>query len=872
MPHFLKFILFSLLASLPLHAQSEAPDPAQQPNNYYTLSEVPGAQFEGDANGRALASANGTLFAIGGHASDGSLLDEVQILEKTGDLYQLKHAKLATPIAFAGAVGHGGAVYLVGGISPTGPSAQVLRLTWSNDQLSIELLPSLPEPLILPGVSKHHTTTKDYLYVLSGLSAIDANELSSSMFELPLTDLDKNTSTWVKKEPLPFGGRIGAVVRETYNEIVVSGGWRLEDGSLLLDSETWGYARIARDGHAQSGWVQRADQPKPVANCAYSKTGQSHLTLAGGDRSDSTLEALLYGSHQTQPSSLVWAFHDPTDTWQELGKVTSPISGGMLAQEADASYALIGAQTADQQAATAQRLLFTRSTKPMKPIDWTIVVIYFLIVAGVGTHFARKQTSSEEFALGNRNVKWWAAGISLFASGVSTISFMAIPALIACIGLGTTGPVFFLIIGVVISAFLTYPLLRRLNITSTFEYLEHRFGLSLRLIGSFVGIITQLMGRIGIVVMLPALAISAMTGLDPMIAILLTGIVTTLYSTAGGFEAVIWTDVAQGILMFAGFIALGVLAFINIEGGIPAFLEFGHDLDRFNFFLTNFDITTHMMWFAIAGQIIGIMSFASDQATAQRVLSTPMRDVRKLAFLFGGFAIFSALIVGFVGISLFAFFKSRPDLLTPIMKNDQIVPLFILSKVPLGMAGLLIATMFAAAMSTVSTSVNSCAVMFGEDFYKRFRKNSTSKEEMRVMQVVSILVGAFGTGLAMWLLSRPMPTLWESFARIMAIVGGGFVGVYILGMFTRRSHELGAIIGVAVSFFMAYYVQKIPFDIHYSGLMIITVGSCVLSGYVSSLIIPWKRKELRGLTVWNQITNEEAEARIAAAEHNNASS
>jgi Na+/proline symporter len=134
------------------------------------------------------------------------------------------------------------------------------------------------------------------------------------------------------------------------------------------------------------------------------------------------------------------------------------------------------------------------------------------------------------------------------------------------------------------------------------------------------------------------------------------------------------------------------------------------------------------------------------------------------------------------------------------------------------------------------------------------------------MQVASVVTGVVGTGLAMWIMSRPMPTLWESFIRIMAMVGGGFVGVYALGMFTRRTHELGAILGVVTSFFVARFVQYLPFDIHYNGLGIFTVGSCIIVGYVSSLIIPWKRKPLRGLTVWDQISNEEAEARIAAVE------
>ena len=835
-------------------------------NQYYELSAVPDVQFEGIAAGRAYASAGGCLFAIGGRAQAGGLLADVQVFEKGDEGYTLHRAELAEPVAFAGAVGHGGVVYLVGGLGSQGARDDVLKLTWKDGALQVEELPPLPEPRILPGVAKHRTTTKDYLYVLSGVASDDATEASVTMYELPITDYTPGESQWLRKGDLPFGGRVGAVVGDTYNEIVVSGGWRLEAGQLILDSQTWGYARIARDGHAEAGWEQRADQPSPVAMSAFSKSGQGHMLVAGGDGVAGQLSGLLNGAHQAQPSAAVWSFHDPTDTWHQIGELPQSVSGGVLAQEGAADFALVGVRTQGGQPAAAQRLAFTHATRPMKGVDWAIIIIYFAVVAFVGFMFAKKQTSAAEFALGNRQTKWWAASISLFASGVSTISFMALPALFACIGLVQLGGTFFILPGVFVAAFLTYPILRRLNITSTYEYLEMRYGLVLRLMGSFVGIMMQLMGRIGIVVMLPALAISAMTGLDPMVAILLTGIVTTLYSAAGGFEAVIWTDVTQGFLMMFGFIALGVLAFMNIEGGGAALMEYGTSMNRFNLFLFRWDLTTHMIWFAVIGQIFGIMAFASDQATAQRVLSIPMKDVRKMAFMFGGYAFGVAVVVVFVGISLFGFFKSQPEFLNPVMKNDQMVPIFILSKIPVGLSGLLIATMFAAAMSTVSTSVNSCAVMFAEDFYKRFRKDASSKEEMRVMQIVTVVAGIFGTALAMWLLTRPMPTLWESFMRIMALVAGGLGGVYALGMFTRRTHELGAVCGVVASFLTAYFSQRLPFDIHYSGLGILNTAACIIVGYVTSLIIPRERKPLRGLTVWDQISNEEAEARAAKIE------
>ena len=828
---------------------------------YFNVSDVE-ARLDKTVPGQAMVAAGGRVFVLGGKTADGSLMSEVQILERAGDDFVSKRASLSEPVAYAGVFARGTSVYLVGGLRDAGVSSRVLKLEWDGESFEETELPALPEPCMLANVVIHRSTTQEYLYVLGGLTAQNGS-LLAAMYELHLGALNNGTAAWVRKEDLPSGGRLGAVVCETYNEIVVSGGWTLDDdGKLEVSSQTWGYCRIARDGHAEGGWDHRADMPQPVALPAFAKTGQAHLTILGGDVSGGTLSQLLDG---TKPVSLirsVWAFHDPTDSWAELGALPQASVGGVFDPLSGETYFLVGAEDASGDGLSGLQFDFVRATRPMKMVDWAVIVVYFAIVAFIGVWFARKQNSAEEFALGNRNVKWWAAAISMFASGVSTISFMALPALVACIGLASTGPSIFLLVGVFLSAFLTYPLLRRLEITSTYEYLERRFGSVLRLTGSFIGIMTQLMGRIGIVVMLPALAISTMTGLDPWKAVLITGVLTTFYASAGGFEAVIWTDVTQGILMLVGFTAIGITTYLNVDGGFGAAVEMGRSLDRTNLFLIDFDVTTNMMWFAAVTQVIMVMAFASDQATAQRVLCTPMKDVRKLAFLGGTFSIANAYLVGFVGLGLFAFFKTHPDLLNPVMKNDQMVPLFILHRIPLGLSGLLIATLFAAAMSTVSTSVNSCAVMFGEDFYKRFRKNITSKHEMRVMQIVSLVSGFCGTGLALWLLSMPMPTLWETFTRIMALFGGGFIGVFALGMFTRRTHELGAIIGVFISAFVAFYIQYLPWVLHYGGLSVIIVSSCMVSGYLFSLIIPWKRKVLRGLTVWDMITDEEAQKRV----------
>jgi Na+/proline symporter len=305
---------------------------------------------------------------------------------------------------------------------------------------------------------------------------------------------------------------------------------------------------------------------------------------------------------------------------------------------------------------------------------------------------------------------------------------------------------------------------------------------------------------------------------------------------------------------------MGVIAFGNVDGGWDTIYRDGIELNRLNFFLTDFDLTIGNMWFAIVGMILSTMSFASDQTTAQRVLCTPLKDVRRMAFMSGGFAIFSGLLPAAVGILLFAYFRHNPASMNPVMSNDQMVPIFIISEVPMGMAGLILATMFAAAMSTVSTSVNVCAVLFCEDIYKKIFKNLTPKHEMRVMQVATLVSGVIGTGIAILLLNMEMPTLWESFQRIMSYVGGGFGAVFILGMFTRRTNEFGAIAGAVGGFIAAYYFNNSEWDIHYSGLGILIMGSSILFGYLVSLVTPGRKIDLKGLTIFDQVKEIRSEA------------
>ena len=847
------FLITIMGMSSPLSAESNS-------HQYYDREADP--RSFGDVRwGAGYGSSSGWLLRIGGMDANGQSVDEINMLNLDGESTQRQKVALKIPLAHFASTTFQNKIYILGGVSSNGISSRVFELEVQDGALAQRELPELPKGLAFAGATVHRSTSNYFLTILGGITSLNVAEASSEMFEYQL--LTEQKQAWVKTVDMPFGGRISPTTLELYNEILVMGGYSLKSGKLSPHNTVWGYARVARDGHVKAGWEERAVLPKALANPAFSKTGQSHVVIIGGDTLGGEWKDWVTGKKEIEASKGVYAFHDAFSVWHQLEERTEASSGGYFFKTKDREFLLLDTLSTKGELNPSQIFKFKVSTKKLSWPDWIMLGFYFLVVAGIGYYFAKRQTGGSSFALGDGEVTWWAAAISLMASGVSTISFMALPALAACIGLANKGPILFIFVGMMINGFITFPILRRLKITSTYEYLEQRFGPTLRWVGSINSILVQMFGRIGIVVMLPALAISAMVGLPPWVSIVAMGLITTIYSAVGGFQAVIWTDVFQGVLLILGFIGMGVIAYGQIDGGWDTIYSDGIEMNRLNFFLTDFDITIGNMWFAVVGMILGTMSFASDQTTAQRVLCTPLKDVRRMAFMSGGFAIFSAILPAAVGILLFAYFRHNPASMNPTMSNDQMVPIFIISEVPIGLAGLILATMFAAAMSTVSTSVNVCAVLFCEDIYKKAFKNITPKHEMRVMQIATLASGVIGTTIAIVLLNMEMPTLWESFQRIMSYVGGGFGAVFILGMFTRRTNEIGAIAGAIGGFVAAYYFNNSEWDIHYSGLGILIMGSSILTGYLVSLVTPSRNIDLKGLTIFDQVKNLKSETKDA---------
>ncbi len=738
---------------------------------------------------------------------------------------------------FAAKAEFGEEFILVGGVDGWGRRSRVVqRLSWSGGALESERLADFPVLISHASASVVGST----LYVVGGL--LEEGEMSNRLFAISLKSPRGN---WQELAPLPGTGRIGAVATSSFNMLHVMGGRRREvdaGGAIVYRAldEVWTYRPSPVDGTTVRGWTRGVSLPVALSDSSAIQTGQSHTLLMGGDARADVGEGWV---PESSAEGIALAYHVVTDTWtpiealQSLGAARS-VSGSLVSTR-DGMVHVGG---------SVESIGLPKPSGSLAWLDYVAIGLYFAGIAGIGLYFAKRQTTSDEFSLGNRKVPWWAGAMSMYATGVSSISLMAIPVLGFTANLVFLLPVFFMLPQAVIQAHFIVPLLRKLEITSTYEYLERRFSTSLRLLASAQCIGLQTLGRMSIVLLLPSIALSATTGLDVYVSILLMGVLTTIYTSAGGFEAVIWTDVVQGLVMFLGPLIMIIYAFSGVPGGMSEVMSVGAQYGKFLPVLWTWDWTVMAIWIALLAAVLNVAGFAGDQPIVQRVYATPIRDVKRLQYTFACLGVTVAVLVTLVGLSLFFFYRAHPSKLDPTMSNDQLVPRFIVDVLPTGVAGILVAAIFAAAMSTLSSSMNSVSVLLSEDFYRRFRKSTDDRRRLRLMKSASYVAGAIGMMIALWMATFEVRSMIETWNRIAALLGGGFVGVYALGIFTTRTNGVGAVCGAVASVVWTLFAERFT-SMHWSLLAPSATLACIVVGYVVSLLKGAAKRDLTGLTI-----------------------
>jgi solute:Na+ symporter, SSS family len=506
-------------------------------------------------------------------------------------------------------------------------------------------------------------------------------------------------------------------------------------------------------------------------------------------------------------------------------------------------------------------LLLATATTPalaartLGALDYIALVLYFAVNLGIGWWCARRRrASSGDFFLGGGRITWWAAAISFFATATSSISFMALPAKTYSTNWGVflSAPAQALAGCIVGLVFVN--LLRRLGLVSIFAYLEQRFDKRVQLVGAGLGVLLKVLGRMSVVMLLPSLALSTVTGLNVYLSIALIGVVTTIYSLEGGFEAVIWTDVLQAFVMLGAVgIALWYLG-AGLPGGLGGLFPAAHEAGKFSLINWAPDLTqpTVPVFFALFLATIFIQ--VGDQPLMQRMLSSAnAAEARRTVIVGNLIGCVGSILFFFVGTALWAFYRAHPERLPTGLPNDAIFPYFIANELPPGIVGIIIAGLFAAAMGALSSILNSTAAVVVSDFQGTLQPHATEPQRLRVAKITTLICGALGIGMASWLAAQNAASLWDEFMKLIALIGGGFSGVFALGLLTRRAHSTGVLLGtgasIAITWWVQHHTRTSPFAHAF-----VAISSCVIIGYLASLVLPRRAlaaKSLAGLTLWD---------------------
>ena len=820
------------LTACSLYAWAGEQTPERELFDWRRLPGLPQAmsgQFAGVSSG-ALIVAGGAHYST--PLSEGAReawSDTILVLEPGEDLWR-RDFKLGRPLAYGAAVTTDEGLICIGGRDAGRCYAQVFRLQWTNGKIEITALPDLPRPCAYTSAAMVGTT----VYVAGGQDSPEATTLVKNFWAL---DLSKSELRWQELEPWPGAGRILPVAAERDGNFYLAGGAELttgKDGRIVR--------RYLADAHRfrpGKGWERIADVPRPAAATSAVPYGQSHILVFG--RND--------GGHSDEANDIL-AYHTITDTWAQMGAMPEGSVTGTAVRWQD-DVIIIG-----DEILPGHQLLRVYAGQPIiakghfRFLDYAVLGSYLLALLLVGVYFSRREKTTGDFFLGGRRVPWWAAGLSILATQVSSIGFMAIPAKsyatdwVYFLGVAT----WFIVIPVVIYFYL--PFFRRLNVTTAYEYLERRFNVAVRLFGSIAFIFLQL-GRMAVVLYLPAIALSSVTGISVYTGILVMGVLCTLYTALGGIEAVIWTDVLQAVILMCGALFSVLIIVFSIDGGIGGFFNIARASGKFHSFNWTWDITTTAVWVVLVGNVFSRLgTYSSDQVVVQRYLTT--RDEKQAArSLWTNVAasIPWAILVFTLGTALFVFYKNSPHLLSPTVRTDGIVAWFISQQLPTGLSGLVIAAIFAAVMSSLDSSINSVTAALVTDFYGRFKPSSADHTRLNLARWLTVILGTIGIVTALLMATYEIKSLWDLFIRIVGLLGGGLGGLFALGIFTRRANAHGALIGTVASTAILFYMQNFT-HIHFFLYAAAGMMTCFLVGYLTSLMIPASMRELEGLTVY----------------------
>ena len=498
----------------------------------------------------------------------------------------------------------------------------------------------------------------------------------------------------------------------------------------------------------------------------------------------------------------------------------------------------------------------------MRTADVVIIVIYMTVLVGVGVRMSRRQNTTDEYFLARRSVPGWALGMSLLATIITSVTFIAYPGAAYAGNWSLLVPGIMFVVVIAGIGVVVVPFFRQAVAMSAYEYFGKRFGGAVRMYSSFAFAIGHF-SKMSFVFYLLALSVGSITGWSLTRIIVVLGLITIFYTFIGGLETVIWTDVLQGFVLWTGVI---------VSIGLLLFSPRVHAAAMLHIIATNhktslggfaFNLHQQTFWtMALYGLFFYLQKYTADQTVVQRYLAATT-DRAALRGIGMGAAICLPVWTAFMFICslLWAFYRITGDHLpATITKPDQVFPHFMVTQMPLGVAGLFLAALFGAAMSMLASDLNCLAVIVVEDFYGRFAPRASDARRLRVGKLAVAVSRVLAIAGALRL-SNNQGSALALYYLLTAIVAGGLAGLFLLAFLVRRAGRTAAILAIAVNLvFTAWATLTMngghTWNLHHWNypwheLTIGAVGNTLmfLAGCIASVVIPERRQS--GPTVWD---------------------
>ncbi len=848
----------------------------------------------GLAYGASVTTPDGVV-CLGGTADGQKSEDFAEVLTMDESWAVISRSLPLLPVAldnFAAAYGDG-YIYVAGGQHNGIPNRKAFRLKWplpaswfdAQTGAAWEELPDMPGPARLqPAATVQKGAIGSNFYLLGGYDPRYGKAVANGAYYDPRKKEWFATSL-IKTLPqlLPSGRGEAGAKKASGNESLPSRG-DLEGPLALVGSSAIpsGAAHILCFGGVN----------KEIFESALQRNALIADTTTTAER----LAALREEAHAYMTQDPAWyqfrrtilVYHTVTDSWAEL--FDSPLiarAGAAIVPVASPTGSLSALVIGGEEKPGVRSSDVTRVdigyTAHFGWLNWTVLILYLLGMVYLGYYFMKRASnSSDDFFKGGGRIPWWAAGISIFATMLSAITYMSIPAKAYATD-WTYYPMQICILLVSFPVIKYYlPFFRRLNVTTAYEYLERRFNSATRLMASILFIVFMV-ARTALVLFLPSLAMTAVTGINIYICIALMALITILYCTMGGVEAVVWGDVIQGIILVGGAILAAVYLIVNTgENGASDFWQIATDHDKFRLFLFDpehpFDFVNATWWVVILGGLANnLISYTSDQTVIQRYLTTSDEKSAARGILTNGLMSVVVTIAFFtIGTGLYTFFKTHPaELDITMAKGDAIFPFFMMSQLPAGLAGLLIAAVFAATMSTIASNINSISTAFTVDLWGKWKApynppvgdkqagsvpgglpagddkepaspTGGSRGAVYVARIAGICAGLLGMAIAWLMATVDIQSLLDYFNTILGLLSGAIGGLFLMGIFFPRIESRAAIIGflcgTATVLYMNFYTNA---NFLLFGFVSMLVS--VLVALLLSIFTPQK-EEQKGLT------------------------